>query len=299
MSKCKGCGLVLQNTDKTSLGYTPKLTNKLCERCFKIANYGYHDEGKYLDNDEICDNINKKKAFSLFMCDVFSLNDIIIELFNKINNPKYFVLTKVDLLPNNIDYKKITMRIKESYHLSNVILCSIKNETGMEDIKHLINTYQKVIFCGPTSSGKSSLINHLFDYELTVSAHKNTTQEFISLKKDNFTLIDAPGFINDILISKDHMIKPKTLFIKKDYELVIDNCILSFEKDTPVVLYFLKDTMIKTRKIRKENSHVISANNYSDITIKNLGFIYLKEGCNIGINNPNDISIRQSIVGGL
>ena len=38
--KCIGCGAVLQNTDKNKNGYTPKLENKYCMRCFRIANYG-------------------------------------------------------------------------------------------------------------------------------------------------------------------------------------------------------------------------------------------------------------------
>ena len=75
MSKCKGCGLTLQNKDKSALGYSPKLTNKLCERCFKITNYNYHDDGKSIDNNTICSMINKKKAFNFFLCDIFSLND--------------------------------------------------------------------------------------------------------------------------------------------------------------------------------------------------------------------------------
>ena len=35
MSKCIGCGIALQNTDKEKLGYTKNLENKYCERCFK------------------------------------------------------------------------------------------------------------------------------------------------------------------------------------------------------------------------------------------------------------------------
>ena len=38
MSKCTGCGVVLQNINKDKLGYTTSLNNKLCEcRKMKIS----------------------------------------------------------------------------------------------------------------------------------------------------------------------------------------------------------------------------------------------------------------------
>ena len=37
--RCIGCGAVLLNTDKTKNGYTPKLENKYCMRCFRLTNY--------------------------------------------------------------------------------------------------------------------------------------------------------------------------------------------------------------------------------------------------------------------
>ena len=37
--RCIGCGAVLQNTNKTINGYTPKIENKYCMRCFRLTNY--------------------------------------------------------------------------------------------------------------------------------------------------------------------------------------------------------------------------------------------------------------------
>ena len=40
MSKiCKGCGVVLQNSDANSIGYTPKMEADYCQRCFRIRHY--------------------------------------------------------------------------------------------------------------------------------------------------------------------------------------------------------------------------------------------------------------------
>ena len=299
MSKCKGCGLTLQNEDKNALGYTPKLTNKLCERCFKITNYNYHDDGKKVDNEQICLEINNKKAFNFFMCDILSLNDKTISLFNKINNPKTLVITKADLLDKNTDYHRLIERIKEAYSINNVVVCSIKNYAGLQDIMYLINTYKKVVFCGPTSSGKSSLINHLFDYELTVSSFKNTTQEFISLKKDDLVIIDAPGFISDVITKKEKMLNPKTINVKKGYELVIDDISLTFDYEISLTLYISNNCLYKTRKIRKDYNNIINIKDGSDMTVKNIGFIYFKNAVSLKVSHPDDISIRKSVVGGL
>ena len=299
MGKCKGCGLSLQNINPDALGYTPKLTNKLCERCFKIVNYNYHDDGKYINNNDICNGINQKKLFNFFLCDIFSLNDKTISLYDKIKSPKVFVLTKVDLIPDNINYNKFITRIKNSYHIDEVLLCSIRNNIGLNDIKQLINNHKKVLLCGPTSSGKSSLINYLYNYELTVSAYKNTTQEFITLETDGITIIDAPGFICDVMTSSSKLIKPKSFIINKDYELVIDDIIMSFANDTAITIFLPSNIDIQTRKNRSVNLNELQISAYSDLTIKNIGFIYFKNDCNISINNVEDISIRNSIIGGL
>ena len=40
MSKCLGCGIKLQNTDSNIEGYVENIDNNICERCFKLKNYG-------------------------------------------------------------------------------------------------------------------------------------------------------------------------------------------------------------------------------------------------------------------
>ena len=301
MSKCKGCGITLQNNDINGLGYTPKLTNKLCERCFKITNYNYHESiSKALDNDKICSNINQKKAFTFFLCDILSLNDKIIDIFKRINNPKILVITKMDFIPKNIDIAKMKQRIINNYNLSDLLFVSIKNSYGKEDILEYVNIYQKVIFAGPTSSGKSSLINFLFNFELTVSNHKNTTQEFINLNYEGKTIIDAPGFTYDNFkeIKVSGLLTPKTLILKKDYELCIDDLVISSSKDINITIYLPKNILYKTRKCKEKIKYNIKIDNNSDVVIKNIGFIYFKDMTSIYVSNDTFINTRLSIVGG-
>ena len=162
----------------------------------------------------------------------------------------------------------------------------------------MINEHKNVLFCGPTSSGKSSLINYLFDYELTTSVYKNTTQEFITLETDGVTVIDAPGFICDVITNKSKLIKPRTMIINKDYELVIDDVVISFDRDVNVTIFLPKSIIASTRKKKDNYSNFLEIKPYQDMTIKNIGFIYFKNECDVYINNIDDIFVRDSIVGG-
>ena len=84
MNKCLGCGIELQNNDKTKLGYTTNIEKSLCERCFRIKNYGDY-KSIVKDNDafiSILKNIDKKDLIVLVM-DIFNLPknlDLIKEL---------------------------------------------------------------------------------------------------------------------------------------------------------------------------------------------------------------------------
>ena len=37
---CKGCGILLQDENILLPGYTTDLDNDVCQRCFRIKNYG-------------------------------------------------------------------------------------------------------------------------------------------------------------------------------------------------------------------------------------------------------------------
>ena len=43
-NRCIGCGILLQNVDKNKDGYVSRDDYRLCERCFKIKNYGQNKE---------------------------------------------------------------------------------------------------------------------------------------------------------------------------------------------------------------------------------------------------------------
>ena len=302
MSKCKGCGITIQNIDKNKLGYSPKIDGKLCKRCFEITNYNFHEkESKIIDNNQIINGINNKKCATMFLCDVLNLNSQMMEIYNVINNPKILVITKADIIPKNLNLNLLAENIKRIYHIKDLIFMSSLSGYGKSKVLKYLTDHQKVVFAGPTSSGKSSLINYLFNLKLTVSNHKNTTQEFINLSVDGNEIIDAPGFNEDFLldnVKQNGFIKPRTISISKEFCLCVGDLEFYADRDINVTLFFPKNILINTKKAKKEFANAIKIPKQSDLVVNNLGFIYFKEEANIKINDNNYLEVRESIIGG-
>ena len=295
IKKCLGCGVTLQDTDDSALGYTPKLSNDLCMRCFKLKHYGENlNNSKVQDNASIINYINKTKATVLFLVDFLNINNEIIEYFKKIKNSKYLVITKSDIIPKNIIKSKLVENIKRVYEINeDIILCSALSK---ENINVLLNIAEdtRVMLCGLTNMGKSSLINKMIGSDITVSNKENTTQEFIEVA----SFIDAPGFVSNykVLVAKTE-IKPITYQLKSKYYLLIDKYILASDKDINITLYLPNNITVEKRRKREEYNYNLNINNNEDLVIKGLGFIKFSSESKIFINDSN-IEIRPSIVGG-
>jgi len=293
--KCLGCGAILQDSDSKKVGYTPKLSNDLCMRCFKLKHYGENlNNSKVQDNASIINHINKTKATVLFLVDFLNINNEIIEYFKKIKNSKYLVITKSDIIPKNILKDKLVENIKRVYSINEDIYFS--STLSKENINKFLSLADdtKVMLCGLTNMGKSSLINKMIGSDITVSNKENTTQEFIEVA----SFIDAPGFVSNykVLVAASK-IKPITYQLKSKYYLLIGKYFLASDKDINITLYLPNNITVEKRRKREEYNYNLNINNNEDLVIKGLGFIkFSSESC-IFINN-SEIEIRSSIVGG-
>ncbi len=298
MSKCIGCGVTLQYDDKTKKGYTPKKDAKYCLRCFKLLNYHENIQNKnVISDDDILNKINKKNVFTFFLTDMLNLNEKVINIYNKITNNKVLVLTKVDILPGNLKYAILVDNIKKVYHVKDVLLFSKENGFGKSEILNLCAKEKKILFCGPTSSGKSSLINYLFNKQLTVSEYQNTTMDFMPLTYNGIKIYDVPGF-NEMYSVKELInkkkVNPKVLTLDKNYTLFINDLCLSSDEQVSMTLYFHNEVKIKTKKdIKPQLEITIPAK--SDLVLPSLGFIYFKDKALIKSNIDN-FEIRESVV---
>ena len=299
MKKCIGCGILLQSNNKNQDGYTEKEENIYCERCFQIMHYGKYKEASFNNNDyqKIIDNIDEKELI-IYVTDFLYLD------LPKIKNPKnsIIVITKKDLLPQNIKSEKIIQYLKLEYPtIKDVLFISSKKEEGMDDLFHYIKEKKKAYVVGMTNSGKSTLINTIRrkysnqkeKNDITVSMYPSTTLKEISISFNDFTLIDTPGLIDEkditpeltkeelkeITIKKE--IKPRTYQIKEKGSIVIEKYLrIDYIAKNKASLVFFTSANLKIRFASLDSNLYkdYNSNNYhlegkKNIIIKGLGVI--------------------------
>lgn len=312
---CYGCGSKLQSSNKEQEGYIPKEkieTSVYCQRCFRLMHYG---ENKQVDTpkelDSIIKNINSNAKFVLFLTDFITLNMEIIKAYRQIKVPKVLAIGKCDLIPKSINYDNIIACLRNNYKIKEDIIL-LSSETGF-GVKTLLSELKKhhlneCYIVGESNSGKSTLINKMIELtnsklnKITTSNNLNTTLDFIRLKlSDDLTIIDSPGFvINSELGEIKKTLKPKTYQMKENEILCINNIYLRFNKATSVTIYMDNELDVKKYFKELEFDFKMAINNNTDIIIKRLGFINIKNKCNIEIKNVNtpDVEVRKSIFGG-
>ena len=309
IKKCISCGATLNYTDEGKIGYTPKKDAKICERCFKLKNYSKRVEVdlKY-SNDDIISLINKKAGQVIFVTDFLSLSKKVINIFNKLDKPKYLVINKCDYIPNSINKEKYIMWVKETYKVNDVILASAEKNYHIKELNNIIKEGKNTYICGFTNSGKSSLINslmHLYgkSSNILASLMPNTTQDVIKVTLDTgIYLFDTPGFVSETIFDEKlypkKYLKPITIQTKPQDIISVNNIIFIKTDNVVNSLTFYVSDKLNIKKYYKNDinfNREYKVNDNSDLLIEGLGFINVKKNCTILLSDYNaDIEIRTS-----
>ena len=304
---CLGCGVLLQNDNILELGYVSNLENDICQRCFRMKNYGEYTAVTKSNEEfiEILKGVAKTKELVLHIVDLVNLDKDLAEIREVITNPMLLVLNKRDALPKSIKDEKILEYIDslELDYVDKIVISANKNyniDLLMKKIKKYKKS-NKVYVVGKTNTGKSSLINKLIhdyselDPSLTISPLPSTTLNMVQVDIDKtLTLIDTPGLIdrgnisnyldNSVikkLINKKEM-KPKTYQIKKGQCLIIDNIAridyVDGEKNS-FTLYIPNGLKVKRMNGNKQtrlkdlNKNTFELKYREDVVINGLGWI--------------------------
>ena len=300
MNKCIGCGALLQSTLKDKIGYVKNIESRLCERCFKIRNYGEYITAikEVSEFESLLKSINDTNDLVILVCDLFNFNPN-MELISKyIRNDVLLVLTKRDLLPKSLYEEKLLNYIDTDLNIVDKIIISSENNYHFDELMDMIRKYKKsndVYVIGYTNAGKSTMINKiLYNYvdsneSITTSILPNTTIDNVSIKiDDDLNLIDTPGVLDDgsIYYYKDikelkritpkKAIKPISYQIKKKQSIVVEDLFRIDLENNDIVMYI--SNKLKVDRTYKNVStdmdkYDIHIKGGQDIVISGLGFI--------------------------
>lgn len=318
IKRCIGCGTKLQQTNSNEPGYTPKTDAKYCMRCFKMTNYGQIKPEKVnKNNQDVINLMNKSTSTVFFLTDILNINAETMQTFQRITTPKILVISKSDIIPNEISGDKLIKSLQETYHVTtDIIALSAKKHVYTKSILKYMenNNIKKAYLAGYTNCGKSTLINEITrKNDITTSSSVNTTLDFINIPIGSLTLMDTPGFnyqeplyneTNLNLVKKINpstMIKPKSYQTKENQVFIIEG-LLEFQNfgQNKVIFYISNDLDLKKKYASTTETYPLSIKDNTDIVIKGMGFINVKKACTVMINKNAKpyIETRNSILGG-
>ena len=223
IKKCSGCGIELQFEDKNKEGYVPEekfitQDNLLCQRCFKIKNYGENLVNNFSREDYLKE-VNESVKKSDIILPIFDIIDFegsfTEEILDYLRDYRSIILVnKIDLMPDFIHPTEISNWVKDRLAEEDIVpddiaFISAKSKYGINGIVRKIkNIFQnkkvKATVLGVSNVGKSSVINLLLgNNRITTSKYSGTTLKSINNKIQNseITIIDTPGLIPDGRVS--------------------------------------------------------------------------------------------------
>ena len=331
--RCSGCGVLLQDENVLQEGYTTNLENDICQRCFRMKNYGEYQvitksNDEYL---EILKKVGETNDLVIYITDLLNLDKNIEEIRNLLKNRMILVLNKKDVLPKSVKEEKLIKYLESmNIHFEEVIVISTTKNYNIDYLLKKIKMYQtskNVYVVGHTNAGKSSLINKLIKnysdstQELTMSPLPSTTLNTVEIDiNDYLTLIDTPGlvetgsilnYVSEELVKKispKKEIKPRTYQLKKNQSLIIEDIIridyIEGEKNS-FTIFVSNDLKIKrllnllnNKELKDKNKTTYNIKYDEDLVISGLGFIKIvnKGIIDVYIDKDVDLYTRKSLI---
>ena len=331
--RCSGCGVLLQDQNLLQEGYTTSLENDVCQRCFRMKNYGEY-QVVTKSNDEylkILKSVGETKDLVLYITDLLNLEENIEEIRNIIPNKMILVLNKKDVLPKSVKEENLINYLKEkNIEFEELIVVSVNKNINIDYLLKRIKYYQtskNVYVVGHTNAGKSSLINKLISnysdntQELTMSPLPSTTLNLVKIDiNDHLTLIDTPGLVDNgsILnrvdasmvkkISPKKEIKPRTYQLRKNQSIIIEDLVridyVEGEKNS-FTLFVSNDLKVKrllnlfnNDELKDKNKLTYEVKYDEDLVINGLGFVKIvnKGVIDVYIDKDIDTFMRKSLI---
>lgn len=331
--RCQGCGVLLQDENVLQEGYTTNLENDICQRCFRMKNYGEY-QVVTKSNDEYIDilkDVGKTKDLVLYITDLLNLEKNIEQIRTIIPNKMILVLNKMDVLPKSVKEEKLKAYLEAmNIHFEEIIVISTAKNYNIDYLLKRIKYFQtskNVYVVGHTNAGKSSLINKLIKnysdntQELTMSPLPSTTLSTVNIEiNDYLTLIDTPGLVEtgSVLnhvdpkmvkkISAKTEIKPRTFQLRPNQSIVVEDIMridyVEGEKNS-FTLFISNDLKVKrllnlfhNEELKDKNKITYQLKYDEDLVVSGLGFVKIvdKGVIDVYIDKDIDTFTRRSLI---
>ena len=102
--KCLGCGVVLQDENMLLEGYTVNMENDLCQRCFRLKNYGEYQVSTKTNEEyeKILEEVGKTKDLVMYVTDILNVEQDLFDIRKVLPNKILLVINKKDVIPKSV-----------------------------------------------------------------------------------------------------------------------------------------------------------------------------------------------------
>lgn len=331
ITRCKGCGITLQDSDANQIGYVKSIDSDYCQSCFRLLHYGESHDHFHPEH------LPELKTNSLIVMVSSALHlDMLFQypIYRYQKEATYvYLINQIDILPKQTNFDGLLQNAIKRAKLFNIpyqdiILMSAKNKEDIARLKTYLKGFNKehIYLIGVQNSGKTTIFKALSNDDKPLSLKKaGLTQEPLIKPFGRGALIDMPGlfqpgYIHEFLpydvykrMLPDEEINPRIYQLRENQSILIENLIgLTVFRQTSVVLYLAKtihihktnpermkalfiDNEVQRITVSKRFTRSISIpKGKQQITLADFGFLHLEGPCFVECTAPKGLHITVS-----